>query len=55
MDATLHRDKENLVEIVFYIAFFAYFELSGFGDHITRIEAHFSDENGQKEGQNDKL
>jgi hypothetical protein len=30
-------------------------ELSRFGDHITRIEAHFSDENGQKEGQNDKL
>jgi hypothetical protein len=23
-------------------------ELSGFGNHITRIEAHFSDENGQK-------
>lgn len=30
-------------------------ELSRFGEHITRIEAHFSDENGQKEGQNDKL
>jgi hypothetical protein len=23
-------------------------ELSRFGNHITRIEAHFSDENGQK-------
>jgi ribosome-associated translation inhibitor RaiA len=30
-------------------------ELSRFGDHITRLEAHFSDENGHKEGQNDKL
>jgi len=30
-------------------------ELSRFGAHITRIEAHFSDENGQKEGHNDKL
>ncbi|SEA98655.1 hypothetical protein SAMN05443667_11437 [Flavobacterium gillisiae] len=30
-------------------------ELSRFGAHITRIEAHFSDENGHKEGQNDKL
>jgi hypothetical protein len=29
-------------------------ELSRFGNHITRIEAHFSDEN-KKEGQNDKL
>lgn len=30
-------------------------ELSRFSGHITRLEAHFSDENGHKEGQNDKL
>jgi ribosome-associated translation inhibitor RaiA len=30
-------------------------ELSRFSGHITRLEVHFSDENGQKEGQNDKL
>jgi ribosome-associated translation inhibitor RaiA len=30
-------------------------ELSRFAEKITRLEVHFSDENGQKEGQNDKL
>lgn len=30
-------------------------KLSRFEDYITRIEAHLSDENGGKEGQNDKL
>ena len=29
-------------------------KLSRFSDYITRIEAHLSDSNGQKEGQNDK-
>lgn len=29
-------------------------ELSRFSDHITRIEAHLSDENGSKETPNDK-
>jgi len=29
-------------------------KLSRFSDQITRIEAHLSDNNGQKEGQNDK-
>ena len=29
-------------------------ELSRFSEHITRIEVHLSDENGHKEGQNDK-
>jgi len=29
-------------------------ELSRFSDHITRIEVHLSDENGQKRGANDK-
>jgi len=29
-------------------------ELSRFEDHITRIEVHLSDENGSKEGVNDK-
>jgi ribosome-associated translation inhibitor RaiA len=29
-------------------------ELSRFSEKITRLEVHFSDENGQKEGQNDK-
>jgi ribosome-associated translation inhibitor RaiA len=29
-------------------------KLSRFVDHITRIEVHFSDENGQKGGGNDK-
>jgi len=29
-------------------------ELSRFSDHITRIEVHLSDENGQKKGANDK-
>jgi ribosome-associated translation inhibitor RaiA len=30
-------------------------ELNRFSGHITRLEVHFSDENGHKEGQNDKL
>lgn len=29
-------------------------ELSRFSDHITRIEVHLADENGQKKGANDK-
>ena len=29
-------------------------ELSRFSDHITRLEVHISDENGRKEGPNDK-
>ena len=29
-------------------------ELSKFSEHITRLEVHLSDENGSKEGQNDK-
>jgi len=29
-------------------------DLSRFSDHITRMEVHFSDENGSKQGQNDK-
>ena len=29
-------------------------KLSRFSDYITRIEAHLSDSDGQKEGQNDK-
>lgn len=29
-------------------------KLARFSDQITRIEAHLSDNNGQKEGQNDK-
>jgi len=29
-------------------------KLSRFDDYLTRIEAHLSDENGGKEGQNDK-
>ncbi|MBK5271957.1 MAG: HPF/RaiA family ribosome-associated protein [Bacteroidia bacterium] len=29
-------------------------ELSRFSEHITRLEVHLSDENGIKEGQNDK-
>lgn len=29
-------------------------ELSRFSDHITRIEIHLADENGQKKGANDK-
>ena len=29
-------------------------ELSRFSEHITRLEVHLSDENGGKEGQNDK-
>jgi ribosome-associated translation inhibitor RaiA len=29
-------------------------ELSHFSDHITRIEVHLADENGQKKGVNDK-
>ena len=29
-------------------------ELSRFDDHITRLEVHLSDENGNKIGQNDK-
>ena len=29
-------------------------ELSRFGHQITRVEVHLSDENGPKEGQNDK-
>lgn len=29
-------------------------ELSRFDDHITRLEVHLSDENGNKSGQNDK-
>lgn len=29
-------------------------ELSRFGDHITRLEVHLSDENGNKQEQNDK-
>lgn len=29
-------------------------ELSRFSDHITRLEVHLSDENGRKDGQNDK-
>lgn len=29
-------------------------ELSRFAEHITRLEVHFSDENGSKEGQDDK-
>jgi ribosome-associated translation inhibitor RaiA len=29
-------------------------ELSRFSDHITRIEIHLADENGQKKGENDK-
>jgi ribosome-associated translation inhibitor RaiA len=29
-------------------------KLNRFSDYITRIEAHLSDANGQKEGQNDK-
>ncbi len=30
-------------------------KMTRFGDYLTRIEAHLSDENGGKEGQNDKL
>ena len=29
-------------------------EMKRFSEHITRIEVHLSDENGNKEGQNDK-
>jgi ribosome-associated translation inhibitor RaiA len=29
-------------------------ELSRFSQHITRLEVHLSDEDGQKDGQNDK-
>ena len=29
-------------------------ELSRFSEHITRLEVHLSDENGSKQGQNDK-
>jgi ribosome-associated translation inhibitor RaiA len=29
-------------------------ELSRFSEHITRLEVHLSDENGSKDGQNDK-
>jgi ribosome-associated translation inhibitor RaiA len=29
-------------------------DLSRFDDHITRLEVHLSDENGNKSGQNDK-
>lgn len=29
-------------------------ELSRFSEHITRLEVHLSDENGSKEGMNDK-
>jgi len=29
-------------------------QLSRFSEHITRLEVHLSDENGGKEGQNDK-
>ena len=29
-------------------------ELARFGEHITRIEVHLSDENGNKGGKNDK-
>ena len=29
-------------------------KLTRFSDYVTRIEAHLTDENGQKEGQNDK-
>jgi hypothetical protein len=29
-------------------------ELNRFSEHITRLEVHFSDQNGNKEGQNDK-
>ena len=29
-------------------------ELSRFSEHITRLEVHLSDENGNKHGQNDK-
>jgi hypothetical protein len=29
-------------------------ELSRFSDHITRIEIHLADENGPKNGENDK-
>lgn len=29
-------------------------ELSRFSEHITRLEVHFSDENGGKDGPNDK-
>ena len=31
-----------------------YEELSRFSEHITRLEVHLSDENGYKDGQNDK-
>ncbi len=29
-------------------------ELSRFSDHITRVDVHLADENGNKQGQNDK-
>lgn len=29
-------------------------ELSRYSSHLTRVEAHLSDENGSKDGQNDK-
>lgn len=45
---TLHKEfREQLNSLISE-------ELSRFSDHITRLEVHLSDENGQKEALNDK-
>jgi hypothetical protein len=48
MTIQLNSDNNLTLHEAFRTQHFNYFELSRFGDHITRIEAHFSDENGQK-------
>jgi hypothetical protein len=45
---TIHEDYRNKLESILND------ELSRYSEHITRLEVHFSDENGSKTGVNDK-
>lgn len=56
MTIQINTDK-NFTENEKMIAYFKTViadSLKHYSDHITRVEVHFSDENGSKEGTNDK-
>lgn len=56
MNIQLNTDKniKGHERLATYVTATIESELARFSDHITRIEAHLSDENGRKEGPNDK-
>jgi hypothetical protein len=56
MKVQLNTDKNisGNERVESYLSSLVEIELSRFSDHITRVEIHLTDENGQKKGENDK-